>query len=384
MQELNLDSKIRSKQKIIILQRRLTHYRVPLFEQLRDELDSRNIQLELLIGDGTPDEEKKQDSGKLAWATSVPTYYFVGKKLCWQPIHSYLKGADLVIMTQENALLANHLMLLLPRRYKLAFWGHGANLQTNNPDGMKERFKRWTSTRVDWWFAYTQMSARLVRATGFPSDQITVLNNAVDTTTLQHQYESVPADETRRIRQSLGFGDGPVGVFIGSLYANKRLDFLFSAAEAIQRKVPNFHLLIIGDGPEQDKVCTWCGEHSWARWVGARVGREKAAYLSTAQVMLNPGLVGLGILDSFVCRLPMLTTDCGIHSPEIAYLDSGRNGIMTSDNLGSYVEATVRLLLDPEALSNFFDGCISSANKFTIENMALNFVDGIESALNIS
>lgn len=369
---------------VVIVQRRLTNYRVPLFEALHDVLAARHIRLELLVGKGTPDEEKKRDAGKLSWAIPVPTHDFANGRLCWQPIYRHLNPADLVAVTQENALLANHLLIWLPHRYKITFWGHGANLQSVNPNGFKERYKRWTTPRVDWWFAYTQMSADFVKTTGFPSDRITVLNNAVDTTELRTMRESVTANETRALRDSLGFGDGPVGVFLGSLYPNKRLDFLFSAAAAIRREISGFHLLIVGDGPDWDKVRAWCNAHSWARWVGARFGREKLPYLSTAQVMLNPGLVGLGIVDAFACELPMITTDCGIHSPEIVYLDNGRNGVMTSDDLASYVEASVRLLHDDNALDVLRAGCALSASEYTLENMVRRFAEGIESALSLS
>lgn len=366
---------------VCIVQRRLTHYRVPLFETLREVLAERSIRLELLVGRGTPAEEKKHDAGELPWAKAIPTHYLAGGRLCWQPVQCHLGGANLVIVTQENKLIQNHWLLLAPRRFKLAFWGHGANLQSDNPNGLKERFKRWTTNRVDWWFAYTQMSAGLVEAAGFPDSRITVLNNAVDTSELQRQRQSVTPEETHALRESLGFGVGPVGVFVGSLYADKRLDFLFAAAEAIRREVPDFNLLIVGEGPERDKVQAWCAANPWARWVGARFDREKVAYVSVAQLMLNPGLVGLGILDAFVCGVPMLTTDCGIHSPEIAYMENGVNGVMTANRLDAYVEACVRLLRDPQALDGLRAGCAASAQEYTVENMARRFADGIENVI---
>jgi glycosyltransferase involved in cell wall biosynthesis len=172
-----------------------------------------------------------------------------------------------------------------------------------------------------------------------------------------------------------------VGVFVGSLYADKRLDFLFASAEAIRRVMPDFHFLIVGEGPEREKVQAWCVANPWARWVGARFDREKAAHVSVAQVMLNPGLVGLGILDAFVCGVPMLTTDCGIHSPEIAYLENGINGVMTADDLDAFVDASVRLLRDTQALNVLRVGCAASVNEYTVENMARRFADGIEAAL---
>ncbi|MBT9590474.1 MAG: glycosyltransferase family 4 protein [Thiobacillus sp.] len=345
---------------------------------MRESLAERNIRLELLVGQGTPAEEKKQDAGELSWAKPIPTHYLAGGRLCWQPVQRHLGEASLVIVTQENKLIQNHLLLLAPRRFKLAFWGHGANLQSDNPHGFKERFKRWTTNRVDWWFAYTQMSADLVTAAGFPGSRITVLNNAVDTSEMRRQRQSVTPEETQALRESLGFGAGPVGVFVGSLYADKRLDFLFAAAEAIRREVPDFNVLIVGEGPERDKVQAWCAAHPWARWVGARFGREKLAYVSVAQVMLNPGLVGLGILDAFVCGVPMLTTDCGIHSPEIAYLENGVNGVMAADDLNAYVWASVNLLRDAQALDALRAGCVASTQEYTVENMARRFADGIE------
>lgn len=367
--------------KVCIVQRRLTHYRAPLFVALREALADRGIQLELLVGQGTPAEEKKHDAGVLPWAQSIPTRYLFGDRLCWQSLGRHLDGIDLLIVTQENKLIQNHLLLLAPRRFKLAFWGHGANLQSDNPHGFKERFKRWTTNRVDWWFAYTQMSADLVKAAGFPGSRITVLNNAVDTSELHRQRQSVTLEETHALRESLGFGARPVGVFVGSLYADKRLDFLFAATEAIRREVPDFHLLIVGEGPEGGKVQTWCAAHPWTRWVGARFGKEKVAHVSVAQVMLNPGLVGLSILDAFVCGVPMLTTDCGIHSPEIAYLENGINGVTTTDDLGAYVSASVRLLLDTQALDTLRTGCAASAKEYTVENMARRFADGVVHAV---
>lgn len=371
-----------SMTKVCIIQRRLTRYRVPLFEALRAALAARGIDLDLLVGRGTSAEEKKNDADELPWARVIPTHYLAGRHLCWQPAGRYVAGADLVVVTQENKLLQNHLLMLAPRRFRLAFWGHGANLQSDNPNGLKERFKRWTTNRVDWWFAYTRMSKGLVRAAGFPGDRITVLNNAVDTTELRRQRQSVSAEETQALRAALGFGAGPVGVFVGSLYADKRLDFLFEAAAAVRVQVPDFHLLIVGEGPERAKVEAWCAARPWARWVGAKFGRNKAAHLAVAQIMMNPGLVGLGILDSFVCGVPMLTTDCGIHSPEIAYLEDGVNGLMISNDSQSYEGACVRLLQNPAELNRLRAGCEASASEYTVENMAQRFADGIECCLN--
>lgn len=369
--------------RVIIVQRRLTHYRVPLFELLRTQLAADGITLELLVGKARASEEAKRDAGTLAWATQTATTYFMGGRVCWQGIHKYLSGADLVIVTQENGLLVNLLLLLLPRKFKLAFWGHGANLQSANPNGLKERFKRWTTQHVDWWFVYTGMSTDLVTRSGFPLSRITNLENTVDTADMQNNMAAIGQDELIALRGQLGLGAGRVGIFLGSLYAEKRLDFVMQAASQLHLFDPQFRLLIIGDGPLRDTVQNSCAKLPWCVWVGAKTGRDKALHLALADVLLNPGGVGLVILDAFAAQLPMVTTNCKGHGPEIAYLRQDENGLMTENTLEDFVSGVQRVLGDDVYRTKLVAGCRAAAGHYTIENMAKNFTRGIRQVLNM-
>lgn len=370
------------QKEVTIVQRRLTHYRVPLFEMLHKDLKERGIRLRVLHGAAHPSEASKNDTGLLDWAEFVPTRYFFGGQICWQDFTQLTRESQLVVVTQENKLLNNHLHLITPRRSRLAFWGHGGNLQAGNPRSFRERFKRWTTNRVDWWFAYTHISAALVAETGFPTSRITVVNNAVDTTQMRSWVQEIGEEEQRVLRHELGIETAvPVGVFVGSLYADKRLDFLFTATERIWRKIPAFHLLIIGDGPERARMQSWCRAHSRAHWLGPRFSREKAAYVSIAQVMLNPGLVGLGILDSFVSEVPMITTDCRVHSPEIAYLCDGVNGLIARNDVDAYSAEVVGLLRNQAQHRLLREGCRAGAEEYTLENMVHRFTEGITNCL---
>lgn len=367
---------------VAIVQRRLTHYRLPLFTELRRLLDERGIALRLLHGDPTAAEGLKNDSGQLDWAEHLPTRYFAGGRLLWQPFAHRVRGCDLVIVAQENKHLNNLPPLLNPwRRQKLAFWGHGRNMQADDPHSLGERFKRWTARRVDWWFAYTEMSAGFVREAGFPAEHITVLNNSIDTGALRAAVARAEQTPRPELRHALGLGDGPMGVFIGSLYADKRLGFLIDAALQLQQRIPGFQLAIGGDGPERERIRQAVARHPGLHWLGPVGGERKAQLLAAADIMLNPGLVGLGILDAFVAGLPMLTTDCGLHSPEIAYLDSGANGLMVADDLAQYVAAAQSLLQDAPRLAAMTRASRDSSQRYSVEAMARRFSDGIQACL---
>ncbi len=88
--------------RVVIVQRRMTHYRVPLFDLLRNKLLQNGIDLEVVFGDPTDEEKKKNDSGTLTWGTHQSCHYFFNGLLCWQNLGIPLHCIDMVIVTQEN------------------------------------------------------------------------------------------------------------------------------------------------------------------------------------------------------------------------------------------------------------------------------------------
>ena len=369
------------RQRVVCIQRRLTYYRVPLFNAMKADLASRGIDFVLVHGSPAPSELSKNDSGQLAWAQFVPCTYWVGEHICWQNPGKLIDSADLLIVTQENKLVFNLLALFRPQTYRLAFWGQGRNMQASNFQSLRERFKRWTTQKVHWWFTCTSLSSETVQATGFPLDRTTDVQNSIDTRQLIDDCESITDVDIAALRKQLDLGDGPLGLFVGSLYPDKRLRFLLQAAQALVQELPGFRLIIVGSGPEQADMAAAAARLPWLRFVGSKTGRDKAMHLRAATLMLNPGAVGLGILDAFAAGLLMITTDCGRHGPEIAYLRPGENGLMTADTLRAFVQACIDLLADAGKRQRLAAAARADADHYTVQNMARRFGDGIVAAL---
>ena len=87
--------------------------------------------------------------------------------------------------------------------------------------------------------------------------------------------------------------------------------------------------------------------------------------------------VSLSILDSSVCHKSIVIIDCVGHGPEIACLTSGKNGLLTSSSLDSYVSGVFELLSGSVKAERLKGGCKISASKYTIENMVRKFADGL-------
>ena len=171
--------------KVTILQDRLVHYRVGLFERLKTLAEERRISLFLVCGQASPLDQMKLDEGHLDWVSKVNNRWWVVKNqdLLWQPIPRNLLDSDLIIMLQHNRILSNYRLMFggQRRRSKLAFWGHGKNFQSKNPSGVREKIKQRMCQSVDWWFTYTRLSVEVIEKTGFDPARITCLNNAIDT-----------------------------------------------------------------------------------------------------------------------------------------------------------------------------------------------------------
>ncbi len=372
--------------KVIILQHRLLHYRTKLFDQLRGACADRGIELDLVHGQASRRESVKKDEGSLPWAHKVQNRFWeVGERdIVWQPFPAGLNNADLVVVMQENRILSNYLLLLSrlwsPR--KVAYWGHGVNFQADAPEGWRERWKRLLLTKVDWWFAYTGMTVDILRRAGYPEHRITCLDNAIDSSGFKADLASWDDEAIFMERVRLGVpANVPVGIFCGSLYPDKRLELLVDSADLIRQQVPDFALLVIGDGPSMPQMQAAAGSRPWVHLLGVRKGREKALYFRLADVMLNPGAVGLHIVDAFCSGLVMMTTRTARHGPEVAYLRDGENGVYAGDTPVEYSQAVLGVIQDSARLQRMKHAALADSERYTLENMVRRFADGIEAAL---
>ncbi len=367
---------------VLIIQRRLPKYRLELFEHMKTLLNGQNVQLLLLHGTPSQDDSARQDEGFLPWALRAPCSYMGGgARAVWLSIPAdIIRQQDLIIMPHEIGLMTNYRLLaghIVRRKPKLAFWGHGANFQNDRNGGLKKWLREWSMKQANWWFAYTSASVKRLTESGYPEARITCLNNATDTRAIIGWAKSISSEEKTELRNQLSLLSSKIGIYIGSLHRDKRLEFFYAASDEMRKKVPDFELIIIGDGPMRDGVSAFVKARPWVKWVGAKHGREKVLYASLGQVMLNPGMVGLGILDSFALGIPMVTTDCGIHSPEIAYLENGRNGVIVPNKQEEYVKCVAGLFDDTLRRERLKLNCLKDAQKYTLDNMVNNFCNGI-------
>jgi L-malate glycosyltransferase len=373
--------------KIAIVYRVIPHYRRRFYELLKERLAGNGIELELIYGQPSRRDAMKRDTVDIRWATKISNRVFEigGRELYWQPVLNYLKDVNLVIVEQATKLLVNYVLLLYQSFgiCKLAFWGHGKNLQEISANLLAEKIKRMVSTRVHWWFAYNELSASIVRDLGFPSERITSVQNAIDTRNLINALSKLSAGDVGRVRRELGIEGTNVGIYAGGMYFEKRLPFLFEALRLVRRKISDFEMIFIGSGVDAEIVRKAADEYHWIHYVGPKFEEEKVPYFAASKLFLMPGLVGLGILDAFALETPLITTRLPIHSPEIDYLQNGYNGVMVDEpeDPAAYAQKVSYFLQNETARQKLVDGCRIARDVYTLESMVDKFYDGILNAI---
>ena len=362
--------------RVIIIQERIPDYRVPFFEGLRADLESRGIPLQILCGAGSgPEGALKKDEGVLPWAGRRRMFRFAvrGVRLTYLAGFVPTRECDVLVVEHANRHLLTYLLLLrraLGRGPSILWWGHGANLQApaTFSGGLGEAWKRWVTRRADGALAYTEGSKERFVEAGLREADIVTLNNSVDTSW---------AD---------GLEDPPIGAMtcatIGALYDHKRVDLLLAAADLLSASVPGFELRILGDGPDCPKVIEAAASRPWLTAYGRVNDAKKAELLSDCVLILNPGLVGLVAVDSLAASRPIVFCANSRHSPEVEYLVPGYNSVSVFvEDARGFAEAVARVLLEQNELLRLREGCRESRDEYSLKGMVERFSVGVRSSV---
>jgi glycosyltransferase involved in cell wall biosynthesis len=383
-----------NRKKVLFIVPGLPHYRIAFHRLVRQLLESLGI--EYLVAVSSPSRADSERSptwfdsgafGSLSFAAKLSDVRFCvfGHELIYQRGFLLSQKFDLVILVQEGKYLLNYLLIatrgiIHPR---LALFGHGRNFQSSRKHQLSESLKRIWSRRVYWWFVYNELSRNVVESIGFPRSNITVFNNSIDVNAISEQIKSITPEMIAMRRRKLGIVGTCVGLFIGGMYSHKRLSFLIEAARLIRDEIPDFELILVGDGPDSHLAKAAAMNNPFIHYAGRAFGQEKSEIALCSSIFLMPGLVGLAVLDSFAYGLPLVTTAVTFHSPEIAYLRDGENGVIVQEwsDPRAYAKAVVRIFRNDELRDRLTRGARADANRYSIENMAALFVDGVEGAL---
>ncbi len=366
--------------KLLVIIPASTAYRAPFFDLVSPELADHGIQLKVAHGGTTKSFSQRGDVADRPWSVRVPARTWDARNQPWalRQWREAESKPDLVIVQQTIKSLETYPLIAGQHLHgpRVAMWGHGRSYSTPQGRGAS-LLRQWLTRRCEWFFAYTESGADFVAEHGFARSRISVLRNTIDTHSLQCELESVTEAEVSEFRARNDLVAGRTALFLGGVDDNKGISFLLASAAVAAKRLPGFKLLIAGDGALSPQCRTAQTAGAPIRVLGRVEGHAKALALSASDVLAIPECIGLVAVDSLVAGVPIVTTNHPGHGPEAAYLKDGETAIFGDHEVSACAEAVADLLVDVDRRSVMAQACIRESDKYSLENMAQVFIDGV-------
>ena len=379
------------KRVLIAHQSSIPHYRIPFYnslEQLRPckwcfdvVFDPLEIQKKKYFGD-------EIDSTDIQFPTlevDTKSLAIGGRTLTYQSFWLRARQYDLIIV--EDAI--NNLTYPLSNLHqfagtKIAYWGLGKDRKIDNHNPLTyfvTELKLFLNRSADGYFAYTEGVKEYLALQGVPEEKIFTVNNTIDINMQRSAFEKLIKDK-EIIKKQLGVSVKKVLLFVSTFKESKKAGFLLKAFSILREMDNDFYMLLVGSGGED-----YLDELSDnITYFGSVTAIQKLASIYVASdIFVYPGQVGLAPLQALCYNLPVITIDSKyIHGPEIEYLTPVNSIIMNSStNPEEYAKEISNLFKDNERLKIMKSNTWSSIQHLTVEQMAYNFIDGINTILEL-
>lgn len=269
------------------------------------------------------------------------------------------------IIVTPNMRVLNFFPLLgnLYKKKTLA-WGHLTGRTANNK--IAEKIRYITFKKFPALIFYEEGTKDEYIAHGFDAKKLFVANNTqyVDPTTV-HPYE-----------------ERTYFLYVGRIQERKGLDIALRAFARLKKQNEDNKLEFVfvgsGDTNSLKDIANEEGIIKSVRFLGSVHNQAKLGeWFSHAIAYVSPGHVGLGVLHSFACGVPVITCTGRLHSVEISNCNPD-NSLVVPYTVEDVERAMSRLYTDKELQKKLAKAALKYYNNHcTIDKM----VDGIDNAL---
>jgi glycosyltransferase involved in cell wall biosynthesis len=262
----------------------------------------------------------------------VPAPFAVWKRLYWQPASinvSLASDIDAVIYLANPNFISTWIGAVIARArgIRVLFWTHGwLRPESSSKSFIRNIFYRLAHKVL----VYGERAKVLGRASGFPSDKITVIYNSLDEAAATPIYSALERGEAGADPRALFPNpDRPLLICTARLTRLCRFDQLFDAAALLSSRGTPCNILLVGDGPERAAL------EAHTRRLGLDVHFYGACYdeailgalIYGADVTVSPGKVGLTAMHSLMYGTPVIThSDLDAQMPEVEAVAEGETG----------------------------------------------------------
>lgn len=365
--------------KVVMIQRVVPHYRIPLFNEVYKILKSKNSEFKVICG-------KDIANTKLKNVESPPLYISIslkGNKLFADKIKLYynlfwrlVKEGPTLIITEGGANTINNIQVFLYSKlfhvpYILWDLGKFANLREQKNKTLEDLYFRlykkivWNSKSI---ITYNNAGARYFNTVlNIPADKIHILHNTINEKAIfDAQMHPVINENFERFSENFK----SILIFVGAVNHQKNLNFL----SILQKNLDSdYAFLIVGEGEYKKELQESMGKEN-TFFTGQVTNLDQLAYYyNKSKVFVLPGLGGLSINQSLAYGVPVLCSEAD--GSEYDLIIPGKTGyILPKNDVKVWVDKIKWICsFDKERFSA--DCMMQMRNNISLDKAVNNFVE---------
>jgi len=171
-------------------------------------------------------------------------------------------------------------------------------------------------------------------------------------------------------------------IFVGRLSKEKGIFDLLKIAQ----KIPNeMNLLIIGSGPEEQKVKNILNNSSNIHYLGYQPHEKVVSLIKGSDILIQPSLVEGGLnstlLEAMACKTPIITTSLDVYGDEIKHLETAF--CVSTNSSEEILEGIIELMNNPELRTNLADKAFKIAEQHSWDSIGNQFIQLYDKILKI-
>ena len=206
--------------------------------------------------------------------------------------------------------------------------------------------------------------------------QLALLSRGIDTQRFNPQRRQAALREHWGVRP-----EQLVVILVTRLAAEKNLDLAFHAFREIQRQTPEARLVIVGDGPERQRLHSLYPD---ALFVGMQRGDALAEHYASGDLFLYPSLsetYGNVIVEAMASGLPVL---CFNYAAGRQHIRTGNNGwTVPVGDTEAFIEASLHLAQQPALRQRLGEQAVVSVANLSWQAVVQQFDQSIQTLLSV-
>jgi len=350
--------------KVLIIQRELPFYRIPLFEKL---LNSKEFDFYLITGEndsvsGGKNVIKNEKALKIKnIKKNIKNFEFWYHKNLIKQIRKI--KPDVIVLEGMISNISNWQIIFLKKimKFKLIAWVCGYQNYTGK---IKDFLLKKYFSFFDYCLAYHTKAKEFLLNYGFPREKIAVLNNAVK---VNKKYNK---KHIQKIKETYNLNDKKVILFVGRVKKSKKIELLLDSIKLLDKK---YACLIVGGGDylgflkkkyKKQKNIIFTGE----------VIKGVEDYFQVADIFVLPGPGGLSLNEALYHGLPIISSLADGSAEDLVI--NNYNGFLLKKVTPNKIAEKIKEIFD-KGKENFAGNSLKLGEKYSFDNFVENYLKGI-------